>query len=127
VAPCVAGGAIDRKVFLRGFTRRPVIHQRTDPAVRHAGGQSQCARLVRADPDLDRVRRHGAGVDSLELVVATVEADPAPPLHIACMTATASSSAAMLSPGVRAGAPIARCRVEVAARADAELEPNSSE
>ena len=77
VAARLARGAIDREVCLGGFARRLVGHQRADPAVGDPTGQGQCARPVRADPDLDRVRGRRAGVDAGELVVAAVEAETA--------------------------------------------------
>ena len=123
VAARLAGGAIDREIRPGGFARRLVRHQRADPAVCHPAGQGECARPVRADPDLDRVRGQGAGVDARELVVAAVEAETA-----ALAAPHRPHDGDRLLERLEA---LRRCqgrsahrvrRVEVAAGADAELE-----
>ena len=54
-----------------------VVHQRRGPAVGHASGERERARLRGAEPDADLVRRLGAEPRAIEPVVAAVEAQRA--------------------------------------------------
>ena len=107
VAAGLARGAVDNGLGLGGGSRRHVVHQRGGPAVGHAPGERQRARLRGAEPDLDRVRRLGPGPHALELVVAAVEAQR--PLAAPARAQDRDGLLERLdaSPGVSAGAPIA--------------------
>ena len=74
VASRVGGGLVDDVVQVREGLGIGVAHAR-EPAVRIPAGESQHPWFVGADPDLDRVGRGRAGVQSVDVMVLAVDAD----------------------------------------------------